>query len=134
MKKLLIALFVMMMVLSGCSSDKGLEIIPAKDVIERLENDETMVVVIGQSQCSACIAYKPILEELLKNYTVNLAYVELDKDVSEDVVALIETFLLEAEATPTTYFFKDGELVETVVSFVDYRETKKLFESNGALE
>ena len=134
MKKLLIVLFVMMMVLSGCSSDKGLNIVPAKDVIQRLENDETMVVVIGQSQCSACIAYKPILEELLNNYTVNLAYVELDKDVAEDVVALIETFLIEADATPTTYFFKDGELVQTVVSFVDYRETKKLFESNDALE
>lgn len=134
MKKTIVVLFVMIAMLSGCSSDEGLKNTPAKEVVERLDNAESMVVVIGQSQCGACIEYKPILEEIIKNYTVNLVYVEFDTDNAEDVSVLIEKHLIEADRTPTTYFFKDGELVNTVVSFVDYRGTKKTFESNGALE
>lgn len=122
------------MVLSGCSSNKSLAIIPAKDVTKRLDNSESLVVVIGQSNCSACIQYKPVLEEILKNYTVNLTYVEMDKDVIEDVKALIDKYLLEANATPTTYLFKDGKLINTFVGYFDYRETKNMLETNGFLE
>lgn len=134
MKKITILLFMMMMVLSGCSSNKSLAIIPAKDVTKRLDNSESLVVVIGQSNCSACIQYKPVLEEILKNYTVNLTYVEMDKDVIEDVKALIDKYLLEANATPTTYLFKDGKLINTFVGYFDYRETKNMLETNGFLE
>lgn len=134
MKKLTVILFVMMMVLSGCSSDDGLEKVKAEKVMERLDNDESLVVVIGQSTCSACIQYIPVLEEVIKNYAVNLAYVEIDSDDKDDVTQLVEDHLKEANATPTTYFFKDGELVKMMVGYFDYRQTKDMFESNGFLE
>jgi predicted bacteriocin transport accessory protein len=134
MKKIIGLLVVMMIVLSGCSSDKGLEKVEAKSVIERLDNDESLVVVIGQSTCSACLQYIPVLEEVIKNYTVNLAYVEIDKDNKDDVSQLVEDYLIEANATPTTYFFEKGELVGRMVGYFDYRETKKMLESNGFLE
>jgi thiol-disulfide isomerase/thioredoxin len=134
MKKITVILFVMMMVLSGCSSEKGLEKAEAKNVIERLNNDESLVVVIGQSTCSACLQYIPVLEEVEKNYTINLAYVEVDQDDKDDVTQLVEEYLIEANATPTTYFFEKGELVGMMVGYFDYRETKEMLESKGFLE
>lgn len=135
MKKILLVGSLFMILLSGCANDDEiLNIQPAADVIEMLEEDATVVVVIGQTTCGACIQYKPVLEELLTNYDFDLIYVELDLDNRDDLAVLVEDYLLEANATPTTYVFVEGERVDMIVGYMDYRTTKAFFEKNNIIE
>lgn len=135
MRKLLLVFVLLMVLLVGCSSeDEILNMQSASQVSELLEDNANVVVVIGQTTCGACIQYKPVLEELLTNYEFDLVYVELDKDNSDDLKALVDDYLIEANATPTTYVFVEGERVDMYVGYMDYRTTKAFFQSNGVIE
>ena len=135
MKKITVAVLLsFFLLLQGCTPASGLPIVKAQQVVQRLENKETLVVIIGQSTCSACIQYKPIIEEILNNYDVNLAYVEWDKDNRDDVTELVINHLIEANATPTTYIFIDGELTFTRVGLMDYRQLKALLQQEGFID
>ena len=134
MKRLFIVVSVLFVLLAGCTPSDGFPIVSAKDVTARLDANDSMVVVIGQTTCGACIEYKPILQELINNYDFNFAYVELDKDNRNDINELVEKHLIQATATPTTYIFIDGELISSQLGFMDYRTTKALLEANGFIE
>lgn len=135
MKKIVVVVSVMLLMLVGCSnSDEVLPFKSAAQVNDMLDNNATVVVVIGQTTCGACIQYKPVLEELVTNYDFEMAYVELDKDKNDDVQQLVNDHLLEASATPTTYVFVDGERVAMVVGYMDYRQTKAFFEEHNVIE
>ncbi len=134
MKRLIISLLVLSVLLVGCSSNDGFPIVSAKDVTAKLDANENLVVVIGQTTCAACISYKPVLQELLNNYDFEFAYIELDKDNRENINELVEKHLKEASVTPTTYIFIDGELVSSVLGYIDYRTTKALLEANGFVD
>src|SRR5690554_4395068 len=135
MKKIIVVLSVMLLMLVGCSNnDEVLPFKSAAQVNDMLDNNATVVVVIGQTTCGACIQYKPVLEELVTNYDFEMAYVELDKDKNDDVQQLVNDHLLEASATPTTYVFVDGERVAMVVGYMDYRQTKAFFEEHNVIE
>lgn len=135
MKKIIVVVSVMLLMLVGCSnSDEVLPFKSAAQVNDMLDNNATVVVVIGQTTCGACIQYKPVLEELITNYNFEMAYVELDKDKNDDVQQLVNDHLLEASATPTTYVFVDGERVAMVVGYMDYRQTKAFFEEHNVIE
>ncbi len=135
MKKIIVVVSVMLLMLVGCSNnDEVLPFKSAAQVNDMLDNNATVVVVIGQTTCGACIQYKPVLEELVTNYDFEMAYVELDKDKNDDVQQLVNDHLLEASATPTTYVFVDGERVAMVVGYMDYRQTKAFFEEHNVIE
>lgn len=123
MKKLLI-LLTLTLALMGCAND-SFKATPAADVTEKLVNLESVIVVFGQSTCSACIEYKAVLKEVLKNYpNVPLVYVETDKDNSNDVTTLTQTYLPNATVTPITYFFVEGALEKQEVGYFRYSQLK----------
>lgn len=136
MKKIFIFLALFMVLLSGCSNndDGAINIVSASDVIDTLDDNANIVVIIGQTTCAACIQYKPVLDELLTNYDFDLMYVELDKDNNSDLTELVDNYLIEASATPTTYVFKEGVRVDMFVGYMDYRTTKSFLERNGVIE
>lgn len=125
---------ILLLILSGCAPKSELPIIKAQAVSERLDANETVVVIIGQSTCSACIQYKPVILEILSNYDVNIAYVEWDKDNRDDVSALVMNHLIAANATPTTYVFKEGKLTSTKIGYMDYRQLRTLLQEEGFIE
>jgi thiol-disulfide isomerase/thioredoxin len=130
MKKILI-LIILALVLFGCA-DNSFKITPASQVSEKLINLESAVVVFGQSTCAACTDYKPVLQEILKNYpNVPIMYVESDKDNRSDVTALVESFLPDATVTPITYFFVDGELVGIEIGAFRYSQLKGFLIEKG---
>ncbi len=134
MKKLVLILALLLMFVGCSNSAEGLPITSAKEVQQQLDQDASLIVVIGQSTCSACLQYRPVLREVVTNYDVKLAYVELDKDKAKDVNELVDRHLHEANSTPTTYVFKDGERVGMWVGYMDYKATKAFFEKHGMIE
>jgi predicted bacteriocin transport accessory protein len=130
MKKLLI-LLALTLALMGCAND-SFKSTPAADVTEKLVNLESAIVVFGQSTCSACTEYKPVLQEVIKNYPdTPIYYVETDKDDSGDVATLTQTYLPNATVTPITYFFVDGVLVRQEVGYFRYSQLKSFLVETG---
>ena len=73
---------------------------------EMIANKETFVIVISQTSCSHCIAYKPIFDETLREH--NIKGYELDLQVANktDLEDFLETY--PVEGTPTTMIFTKG--------------------------
>lgn len=134
MKKFVVLFVLMLTILAGCTSADEVTSLKASEAIKRLDAAESMVLVIGISTCSACKEYKPIVREIVKNYDVEIFYVELDSDVNTDVNSLIEKYLVEARWTPTTYIFKNGVLVESKTGAIKYSTLKDWLQLNDIIE
>lgn len=67
---------------------------------------ENFILVITQTSCGACIAYKPVLDEILINY--NLIAYEIDIRTLSDEEYHKLNEIITVEYTPTTLFFKEG--------------------------
>jgi predicted bacteriocin transport accessory protein len=134
MKRFVALLVLLLTILAGCTTANDVTTIKASDAIKRLDAAESMVLVIGISTCAACKEYKPIVREIVKNYEVEIFYVELDSDVNTDVNSLIEKYLIEARWTPTTYIFKNGVLVESKTGAINYSTLKDWLQLNDIIE
>jgi predicted bacteriocin transport accessory protein len=132
MKKILFILAAIALVLTGCTSG-GPTKIKAKEMTKLLDADETLVLYVGLSVCSACKIYKPVVTEVMKNYDVKVYYVESDTDDVEDVKTLIDKHLGDVQYTPTTLIFEDGVLVDSKVGALDYLALKNWFVKNGVI-
>lgn len=125
MKKIIVLIASFLLVLGACSSNKTTSEIKAQDVLDKMENKETFVVYLGTTTCSACIAYKPVVKEMMKNYDVTIYSVMLDNESDE----AIKTALLEAmpiQYTPATQLIVDGEVVKSYEGLLEYTELKKM--------
>jgi len=134
MKKSIYLILILILVLVGCGTRSNYKSIKATEATAMLDNMDSIVLVIGLSSCAACRSYKPVVEELVKNYDIVIYYVELDTDNRTDVTNLINKHLIEALYTPTTYIFKEGVLVDSVIGDIEYRRLKTWLEGNGVIE
>lgn len=134
MKKLILALLVSGLLLSGCTTaSESATQIKAAEVIKLLDKGETLVVYLGASTCSACLSFKPTVKEIIKNYKIKIYYVEINNDVSADLESLIAKYLVKAEWTPTTYIFKEGKLLDSQSGALSYTTLKKWFVKYGVI-
>ena len=79
--------------------------------IDELENmlkkKDSFILVITQSTCSACVSYKPKLENVLKKHKLKAYFIEKDL-LNEDERTRLNN-IANISGTPTTIFIKDGE-------------------------
>lgn len=144
MKNILKVLLVvsLMGIFTGCSLvevDEKAQVNPvtAKEVIEKMDNKESFAVVIGDAKCSACVTYLDTLEEFNKKEGILFDYIDLNELKGETDPALADTQKLvreyldeKFEATPTTYFIKNGSLVEDKVGAMSYKDLKEVYNSH----
>lgn len=120
MKKI-ISLLLIALILVGCGSPaKEINYISSVDAMTKMDNQDSFFMIIGNSTCSACQVYKPVLEELVKNKGADLFYVETDTEAAisdtdyKNVLKFFEEYLNdEVKGTPATLYVEDGK-VETV--------------------
>lgn len=101
------------------------------EILEKIENGETLVVYFGQTTCGHCIEYGPIVEQVCEKDGATIYKVMLDLSEGSDNLVLINEYGLEY--TPTTYFFKDGEMVTSFVGNVTAEELVDFLKEHGQL-
>ena len=108
------------------------------DILTKFENKDSFYFVIGNAGCGACIEYKAqALTDFSKKDGVNIPfvetmYLETDGTESDAFVKIVQNHLdMKFEATPTTYFVKNGKLSSAVVGAIDYKTLKENLKSNG---
>lgn len=109
MKKIFI-LFTIMFMLTGCGKSTYDEV-NYSELNNMIENKEDFILFIGSSTCSACGAYEITLNDIIKEYNVDVKYIDISKLSDEEEGSLISKFPISG--TPTTVFITEGEEEDT---------------------
>ena len=118
-EKIIILVGICLMVLLGAviadriMAKSYLSKISYDEVIKKLDNKDTFVLLISQTTCSHCATYKPKLKEITKDYNLDIYYIDYDTESSSDQKDFLNYFHLSG-ATPTTMFIKEGHEVSVL--------------------
>ena len=133
MKKIIMPLFIVMMVfvLTGCKPTTYEEVSYNK-IDKMIENKEDFILFIGSETCSACSAYKITVNELVKNYGIDIKYIDISKLTEGDSEKLIENFPFNS--TPTTVFVKKGKEADRFVGNEKYSKVESKLKEKGYIK
>lgn len=98
-----------------------------KEVKEKIDNKDDFILVISQSTCSHCATYKPKLQEITKDYNLNIYFINIDLESEENRKTFLKDFNFSG-ATPTTIFIKDGSEISVLNRLEGDVTTKKAIE------
>lgn len=118
MKKFLILGLIMLLLVSGCKSS-GFIKTDSATIQQKFENDETFILYLGLSYCSACKIFRSIIETSIKQEGFDVFYLEFDKvptDDKEVLENLIKTYLEQNEefpyAFPILFVVKESKIID----------------------
>lgn len=75
--------------------------------IQRVDNKEDFILFIGSTNCSHCDTFKSILNKVLKDYDVEINYIDISKFNNEQYDKFDS--MIDYKGTPTTIFIKSGK-------------------------
>lgn len=105
-------------------------------VKEKIDNKESFILCISATYCSHCKEYKPKLEDISKEYRMDIYYIDFDK-YSNKEQELFRNYVSFDGGTPVTLFIKNGE-EETTVNRINGNVSKDKiigkFKSNGFIK
>ena len=100
--------------------------ISGDDVYDMIENGDTFIVYAGRDTCPYCQQYVPVLMEAAENQGVTTIYhIDTTDPLNDEYVDDVDVRI-----TPTTYIYKDGVLVETLVGYRTMADTERLIEES----
>lgn len=142
MKKLIkfsLLIFAIVIILSGCFNKKNnsgyIKEISFNEFIEKIENKESFPVYIGHEGCSYCVAYKPTLESVVKDYNITIYHIDNSK-LTEDEAMEFSKYI-NYSGTPTVAFITDGEEETTlnrITGKISLESTIARFKTNGYID
>ena len=105
-------------------------------VKEKIDNKDSFILCISATYCIHCKEYKPKLEDISKEYRMDIYYIDFDK-YSDKEQELFRNYVSFDGGTPVTLFIKNGE-EETTVNRINGNVSKdkiiSKFKSNGFIK
>lgn len=120
MKKLIASIMVISLLLTGCA-EKGITDVKPSAILNQFEQEESFIVYLGLSYCSACKIFKSVIETAMKSEDFDVLYLEYDKLMENetdaaDLEELIPTYLEQNEAFtytfPILYVVENGQVID----------------------
>lgn len=105
------------------------------EVMEKIQNKESFILVVSQTTCSHCKEYKPVFKKILKKNNLTAYYIEYDLLSDEEKKEFVK--YINFDSTPVTVFLKNGEETTTANRIVGAREEEYIIgklKSNGYIE
>ena len=138
MKKIfcLILILISIFCLTGCNKQsKYIKDINLNEFKEMVANKKTFVIYVGNDNCSHCVSYMPVLEDVLKKYNIVIYHMDNSK-LSEKKYGEFKTYV-NVSGTPTIAFIKNGEEESTlnrIVGETSKEDTIERFKLNGYIK
>ena len=104
--------------------NKHLVEITYQELEKKVNNKESFILVLTQTNCSHCHEYKPVLKKVLYDYDIYAYEVSTDKLTKEENAKLKD--IANASGTPTTIFIENGEEKNTYSRMVGTQTESKL--------
>lgn len=138
MKKLLLVFLTTVLVLTACSSE-GLTQVKPTAITQKFEKNESFIVYLGLSYCSACKIFRSIVDSVIKSDGITVYYVEYDKENEKDLaelVPLLEQNEVFSYTFPIIYIVNEGKIIDqfSLEQTEDETAFKARLEKNGILE
>lgn len=95
--------------------------ITAKELQEKIENGEKVMVDFWATWCGPCRMLKPIFEKVTTENETDVQMYTMDVDLNRDLVVS-----LGIRSVPTIKVFNKGQVVETKVGVVQEMELKQI--------
>jgi|AKYZ01.1.fsa_nt_gi hypothetical protein len=101
--------------------------ISQSQVVQKMEDNESFVVVVGSNQDNSTLSYQTIMKTFAdKNRKEDLYYVDLSG--AEDTATFIKDIFNSEEGTiPQTFVIKDGEVVAQRSEILSYSRLLDLY-------
>lgn len=134
MKKFLVLCFLILTV--GCSKITTYKELKYPELYSKFSAKESFVLFIGSSTCSHCDVFKKTLNEVIKDYQVEIFYIDISKLTEEDKSHLQSK--IQFKYTPTTIFVEKGvassDITKRIVGEATYDKVVKKLKANGYIE
>lgn len=126
------------------SKESDLTFIDYQDYEDLITQKETQIIVIGQTTCSHCIAIKPTLNSIAKDYDLTINYLNITK-ISEDEYTSFSESLKTIEyndpdfiedgsfGTPLTLIVKDGKVIDYISGQRTKSQLVREFKKSGLI-
>lgn len=118
MKKIIPILSILALLLTGCAS-KGVTQVKPEAISDKFAANETFVVYLGLSYCSACKIFRSVVESVIKSENIEVFFVEYDteaKDNEANLKTLVETHLQQNETFPYSFpilfVVQEGKIID----------------------
>lgn len=147
MKKFSVILAVLLFVLVGCSSGKTVNEIKSTQVMTKIDNKESFLLYVASDTCSACLAFKPTLDEAIKNKGFDVYRIALDKENvmsdgktsnpegQKNVEKLLDTYLGgKVKVTPTLVYVEEGTVKSISEGALQYTQLLTWLSDNGIIK
>jgi len=82
---------------------------------EESKEDKAIATVFGQTTCSHCLNYKPIILKIEKKYDIDIRWYDIDtwSDAENEALnSMYDNF--SVDGTPYTVITKNGKIVDTI--------------------
>lgn len=115
MKKLFVSLLLVSLILTGCTQ-KGLTQVKPAEIVTKFEANESFVVYLGLSYCSACKIFTSIVETVIEETGTVVYYVEYDKEDQAILENLVKSHLEQNEtfgySFPIIFVVEEGKIID----------------------
>ena len=106
-----------------------------KDVIKKMKNDESFILVISQTTCTHCASFKPKIARVANDRKLNVYYIDVDllSDKENDEFKKYISY----SGTPATVFIKNGEETSAATRIngdASIEKIEKKLKSNGFID
>ena len=105
----------------------GLTKLTVNEVVDKVNNKESFVLCISQTECTHCQAYKPKLKNISRKYNIEIFYIDIDK-YDNDEKNKFRNYVPFDGSTPVTAFIINGEETTTSNRIIGNVSSKKIIE------
>ena len=91
-------------------------------------NNYSIVVVIS-NVCPYSEIFKPILEDVIQEYNVNIYYLNIDSNFYNSVDLDTSVY-----ATPTTVIYKNGKVINNIEGYKEKNDLINILKKNGVIK
>ena len=142
----LLVLMILMFLLVACGAknegnggnvkDK-LRYLEVNQISEKLENDDSFILVAGDDMCPACADYKKTLNKFIEDYEVDIYYLEIKGKAmsSEEKTEILDfrsdKLLDDRLASPTTYRINEGKVIDNELGAIKEGDLYNFFVGRG---
>lgn len=140
-KRVIIIGIICFVILVGCFiadmvlSKEYLVEIKYSEVMKKVKDEDTFILLLSQTTCSHCAEFKPKLKRVSNKYKVYVYYLETDLLTEKEDKELKKLF--NYNGTPTTIFVIYGEEKTAATRINGDADEKKIiskFKSNGFID
>lgn len=115
---------------------KEFEQIDVTKYLEYYSGSEGKLVLLARPTCSYCMIATPIIQSIMKEYNIEVSYLNTDNFTSDDQTAFVKSNeeFSTGFGTPMLLLVKENQIVDKIDGMTDSAHYIEFFQKNGYIK